>query len=250
MSEVDQIDNVMTLEDLFLSDQFGKPAAAAPSVLIDDALFRDAPLRAPLVPLAAYPMTTGTQASTTHLRRNRSFAAVSGVAAAMLIAVGFISSPAKTRNTGEQAIGGGTTTVPKTPPVHTHVVQPTGSTVNVPNPSASSGIDLASVRVGVGNAHGAAAVLATATHTATPTPSSPSVVTKPTTTPTPTAPSGSVLSPVVHLVGQVVSTTGNTVTGVSNTLTAALPVAAPVTNLVGGLGGTLSGLGNRLVASA
>src|SRR5580704_17663593 len=100
MSEVDQIDNVMTLEDLFLSDQFGKPAAAAPSVLIDEALFRDAPLRAPLVPLAAYPMTSGMHASTTHLRRNRSFAAVSGVAAALLLAVGFISSPGKTKASG------------------------------------------------------------------------------------------------------------------------------------------------------
>jgi hypothetical protein len=246
MSEVDQIDNVMTLEDLFLSDQFGKPAAAAPSVLIDEALFRDAPLRAPLVPLAAYPMTSGMHASTTHLRRNRSFAAVSGVAAALLLAVGFISSPGKTKNTGEQAAG--PTTTP-TSPKGTQVTPPptqTGPGVTSANSSGTSGINLTSARVGGGSAQGAAAVLATKTSTST----SPPVVTKPTTTVAPTAPAGTVLSPVVHLVGQVVSTTGNTVTGVAGTLTTALPVAAPVTNLVGGLGGTLSGLGNSLIASA
>lgn len=58
------------------------------------------------------------------------------------------------------------------------------------------------------------------------------------------------LSPVISLVGHVVVTTGNTVTGLGSDLTTAVPPLAPVTNLVGGLGGTLSALGNGLVIAA
>jgi hypothetical protein len=255
MSEVDQIDNVMTLEDLFLSAEFGQTVVGTPTPVVDDMLFREAPLGAPLLPLAAFPAATGIHDTTTHVRRNRAFATASGVAAALLLAVGVISGAGKPAKSNVQNALPPTTVPNTTPPSGT--TQPSGGssggqTSGTPSGSGPGGsaliAELSSNERGQSARTGSAAVLAG--HPAgTPTPP-----TSPTSPSTPssggTSPSGSVLSPVITLVGQVVVTGGNTVSGVATTLTDVAPPLAPVTGLVGGLGSTLSGLGNNLIAAA
>jgi hypothetical protein len=249
MSEVKEFENVTNLEDLFLSREFGKSDVGSPASLRDDTLFGGAPTRAPLVPRGVAPAVVGVHDTATHLRRNRMIATVSGVAAALLVAVGFVSGTGKPGKTGGQvsAIQPTTTTTP-TGPTKTSGGQPSPGS---PNPTSGvittpTGIELSAVSGG--NSHAAAGTqpdgVTGGGHQTPPPPT-----TKPGTT-TPTAPSGSVLSPVVDLVGQVVVTTGNTVSGASTTLTTALPPLAPVTSVVGGLGGTVTGLGDSLITSA
>jgi hypothetical protein len=255
MSEVDQIDNVMTLEDLFLSAEFGKTVVDTPASAVEP-LFLETSLGAPLLPLASFHLATGTHGTTTHMRRNRAFATASGVAAALLLAVGLISSTGKPSNSGSQTAVNKTTTTttPKSSKSSGHPksnVGPTGR--NVPGSGGStpgqalgptggsSHVVTTAYTVG-GTGGGTVGGGTPGTPTKTPTPSNPA--------PSTTGTSGSVLSPVITLVGQVVVTTGNTVTGVGSTLTTALPPLAPVTNIVSGLGGTLSDLGNNLVIAA
>jgi len=249
MSEVDQIDNVMTLEDLFLSAEFGKTVADAPAPVFEP-LFLETSPGAPLLPLAAFPSTTGTHGTTTHLRRNRAFATASGVAAALLIAVGFISTSGKTGNSGgvhavktTHPNGSGTKPSKGNNPGGKVPTSGGGSTPSFAASSGSPRIDVAADTIGGTGVGGGGTTIG-----------KPPIGTPPTKTtnpsPSTTGTSGSVLSPVISLVGQVVVTTGNTVTGVGSTLTTALPPLAPVTNIVSGLGGTLSDLGNNLVIAA
>jgi hypothetical protein len=65
------------------------------------------------------------------------------------------------------------------------------------------------------------------------------------TTPAPTPPGGA-LAPVVTLVGHAVTTVGNTATTLTTGLGVTLPALSPVTNVVGGVGGDLSVLGDSL----
>ncbi|HWE66177.1 MAG TPA: hypothetical protein VG298_05990 [Acidimicrobiales bacterium] len=268
MSEVEQVDNVMSLEDLFLSHEFGKTAVDASAAVREDTLFGGTTPRAPLVPLASAPTAsigrvTG-HVSTTHIRRNRTIAAVSGIAAALLVAVGLITNTGKPTSSGEHSIG--PTTIPNpggggnsTPPVTT---PPTGSSTTPGGTAGStSGSQLASSSGRGSTVHDATGVGATATVVDVITPTGGNgggaPVTSPTSTTTPGSPTTpatpqakTILTPVVQLLGQVVQTTGNTVTGASTTLGGVLPPLAPVTSLLGGLGSTVSGLGTSLIVSA
>jgi len=77
MSQEKQIDQVIGLEELFLSQEFGQTpgGGTAPA--------------GPLVPLVPTASEVAGHASTTHRRRN-AFAALSGAAAALLVALGLI----------------------------------------------------------------------------------------------------------------------------------------------------------------
>src|SRR5580704_11280829 len=121
MSEVKEYENVMTLEDLFLSHEFGKTAVAMPGAVQEDTLFGGAPPRPLMVPRAAAPAAVGGHASTTHLRRNRMVATVSGVAAALLLAVGFVSGASKSGKPPVQTASG---TLPTSPTGGHHVTSP------------------------------------------------------------------------------------------------------------------------------
>ena len=283
MSEVSEFENVTTLEDLFRSrafDQAHRPrrvtapprAQVGPSSRLEDLLlgrFDDATVpvadlpRTPVGPRPPTPVRAGGSRhdTTTHLRRNRVIATVSGIAAAFLLAIGVITSPRTGRpSPGEQA-SRTTTSTPSTThhttPTHhttsgssttpaptggTHTTAPAGSTTG----AGSATIQLASDTVGSGPAP------TTVPPTATLPPGAPGAGQPGPggSQPAPPAATGTVLSPVVHLVGQVVKTTGTTVTGLSGGLGGALPVLSPVTDLTGGLGSTLSGLGDDLIATA
>jgi hypothetical protein len=251
MSDVKQADDVMTLEDLFLSRDFGKPlAVTAPAE--NDTLFGAAPPRSPLVPLVAAP--TAAHNSTTH-RRRQMFAAVSGLAAVVLVGVaiaGAITGKPKAGNGTTQA-SGGTTTTPGTgtsvvkPPVKTKT--PTNVIPTTPGSGGSSGINLADESSGgpVSTSGDTISITVTGGKSG----GSPTVTVKS----NPPPPSGSsggssggVLTPVVSLLGHVVTTAGTTVYTASVGLEGTLPGLSPVTGLVGSLGNGLTGLGDSLIA--
>ncbi len=261
MSEVDQIDNVMTLEDLFLSAEFGKTVVEESTPVIEPLFWETSP-GAPLLPLAAFPSTTGTHGTTTHMRRNRAFATASGVAAVLLVAVGCAVRHRKAseelRWTPRAEPPPQRRMLPATKQVAAAVAvvvaeraclpvasqSPTGfapeCSYNLDHVRSTSRVAERAIRP---NRRGQWRTHTGGTGTAgtgTTTPSTPSA----------TAPSGTILSPVISLLGHVVVPVGNTVTGLGGTLTTALPPLAPVTSIVSGLGNTLSLLGNNLIVSA
>jgi len=262
MSEVRDAENITTLEDLFRSREFGKPVARVAPVQ-NDTLFGGTSPRVPLVPLAAAP--SASHLTTTHLRpqsqsRNRLFATVSGVAAAVLIAVGFVTGIGKpgTNKLGPSAL----TTTPST------------------DGGAAGGKELGSGHNGGGGGgnngggnngggnnggqltsrSGGSSVRTNATVTDFVPPTGPIGIGKPnpvaptTPTPIPTGPAptgatGSLLTPVVNLVGHLVTTVGTTVNTAGTGLSGTLPALTPVTSgVVGGLGNVLTGLGDSLIA--
>jgi len=247
MSEQKTEHNVTSLEDLFLSQEFGKPRIGIDATGPESTLFGGVSPRGPLVPMAG--STAVGHGSTTHLRRNRSFAAMSGAAAALLIAVGLAGSLG---NTPKPGLHSALSTTPTTTPNQTNGNGPSGSQLPTTSPAsgAAAPVQLASFSVtGSGGSATHGSVVAPATNAATVTHGgAPS--TKPTPTPpVSTAPAPGVLTPVVSLVGHVVSTTGGAVTGLSSSVGTTLPAAAPVTNIVGAVGGTLIDLGDMLSAT-
>jgi hypothetical protein len=249
MSEVRDAENITTLEELFRSREFGRPVAqVAPAR--NDTLFGGTSPRAPLVPLAAGP--SADHLTTTHLRqqsqsRNRLFATVSGVAAAVLIAVGFVTGIGKPGSKAQLHSATPPTTPTTTPkPVKPNPIKPVpGTNTNPGSAALASGSGRSSVRTD-----------ATLTDVMPPTsPIGPSGPQKPPpsaptgpTGPAPTGTSGSLLTPVVNLVGHLVTTVGTTVNTAGTGLSGTLPVLTPVTSgVVGGLGNVLTGLGDSLI---
>ncbi|HEX3794655.1 MAG TPA: hypothetical protein VHV57_09155 [Acidimicrobiales bacterium] len=243
MSDVKDVE--MSLEDLFLSHEFGKVgvATAAPT-LASTGLFPE--FEAPLFMVPRAGSAAIGHSTTTHLRRNRTYAVMSGaVAAALVVAIGVSGATnGRTGKTGGvQALhpiggtsvggsgaisgGGGSTTAPGTD------VAPAASSGNVAT--------LASATQGSSTGVGPGTIVRI---TIVPTPggnSSP---------PSSTAPAGTILAPVIHLVGQVVAVTGNTLIVTTGGLGNALPVASSVTGLLGNVSQTLSNVGNALVTTA
>ncbi len=156
MSEVRDAENITTLEELFRSREFGKPVARVAPVK-DDTLFGGTPPRAPLVPLAAAP--SAGHFGTTHVRlqsqdRNRLFATVSGVAAAVLIAVGFVTGIGKpgTKSPGVSATGTTlppTTTTPTTTPIGPPPITPVIKTGGTAGLASARGGSLVSTKATV-----------------------------------------------------------------------------------------------------
>jgi|HubBroStandDraft_1064217.scaffolds.fasta_scaffold71485_2 hypothetical protein len=255
-----------SLEDLFLSREFGRPRAGGtnldPESDPERALFGGSSVRAPLVPmvpLAGVPAgawsTSGTgsgvvHGTTTHIRRNRTFAAMSGAAAALLVAVGLAGSLGHSNKTngivGKSALqSGGKAIKTGTGNGNGKGNTPTPGTTN---PAVTStGTDLGnSTRNGAG---GKATLVNYTTPTpiqvvncCAPTPTTPSG-SQPTTTPTPPTAAKTGLLP---LVGSVVSTVGTTVTGVSSDVNTTVPALKPVGDLVAPVGGTVVDLGDVL----
>ncbi len=237
------------LEQVFLSEEFGRPTAITAA----------APAAAGAPALVALPGgATGERDST----RYRAIAAVSGVAAAALVVVGIATGTGQTtkqpsvsaqgqhpgpnqpattggaRTQGGAPQPGASPTAPvgssggetafaqlasaSSSPAPAVVVEvPQGTTVEVVSspPAGSSGSGGSS---GTGGSGGA------------PPPA------------TSTGGGGNVLTPVLVVVGNTVSTVGTTVTLASNGLGTALPGAAPVTGLLGSLGATVTSLGRSV----
>jgi hypothetical protein len=268
MSENTDSAAVLTLEDLFLSREFGRPRNA--NIAGEPTLFGRAPLGGPLVPRVVTSVSglAGLVAhdTPTHIRRNRAFAAVSGVAAALLVAVGFVShaqtSPGSSTRLGTAALGAGgaaavkdhssktlhrTTGTPGT----TNLVQPTGG--NSPGSGGGANINVASFTERTGTTSAIHTIqpspIVTSTAPGTTVGSKPTKPSAPTVTaPAPSA-SGNVLTPVVTLVGHTVTTVGNTASTAATGLAVTLPPLSPVTSIVGSLGGDLTGLGDSLVGT-
>jgi hypothetical protein len=250
-----EVQAALSLEDLFLSNEFGRPRNGSAVAAGASTLFRSAPLRGPLVPRAATSVSGLVGHDTTsQLRRNRAFAAVSGVAAALLVVVGIVThASAPSSNLGTAAIGQKTTqiTVPNHPGT-APVTTPTGG-VPVPPVGVGSGTG-GGTNIGLAAFNGGTGSIATRTIIGTPgvvTVSPPPKSTGTTATnpakpaPTPAAPGGA-LAPVVTLVGHAVTTVGNTATTLGSGLGVTLPGLSPVTDVVGSLGGGLSSLGDML----
>jgi hypothetical protein len=247
MSEVKQAENVMSLEDLFLSHEFGKQRVAVATPFPEDTLFGVATVTAPLVPMVAAPMAG--HLSTTHLRRNRMIAAASGVAAALLFGVAVFAQTGNSAKTGGVQASGSTTTTPiggrSTGNHHGTGITP-ASNPNPPSGTTGGGtvgnlVSYLSAGGGSGNAQpGTTGGTTGSGGGGKPTAGNPS----------PTAPSSpsspDLLSGVVDLVGNVVTVASNTVSGTSTTLGSTLPLIAPVTGVTGDVGSTLTGLGDML----
>ncbi|HEY1827310.1 MAG TPA: hypothetical protein VGF87_04785 [Acidimicrobiales bacterium] len=245
---------VLSLEDLFLSREFGQPRAFAPAAT--DTLFGNGSSRGPLVPLTAGAGSVAGHLTTTHLRRNRSlFAAVSGAAAALLVAVGVLAQThSPTKPTGEAIGSGGKGSVtPVTIPHGFPLPTTTATTGTVVTPASGGTVGLADF----GNGSSGSTTLVHTTH---PLPVTLPSITQPgnqvgvvpgtPSTPAPASTSGNVLTPVVTLVGHAVTTVGATASTASLGLGVTLPVITPVTGVVGSLGGTLSNLGDSLSGTA
>jgi hypothetical protein len=226
MSQEKATDQVIGLEELFLSQEFGQTLSGG-----------TAPA-GPLVPLVPTASEAAGHASTTHRRRN-AFAALSGTAAALLVALGVIGGPGR-----------------PTPVIHSaSPVTPSGR--GGPSPGFGRGAGI-SADTSAGSAPGSATPFGsgstrlTVTSRGTPvsladlTTSTPGGVTSPQpgatgfptgrvtqpgsgpgTASTPPAPSGDPLAPVTSSVGSVVPGAGTAVSGLVTTITTGLPAATP-----------------------
>jgi hypothetical protein len=269
MSEQDAVEFV-SLEDLFLSREFGQPGGGErlSNSEAERTLFGGPTPRAPLVPMVPLAGTPGASGpgpahgTTTHIRRNRALAAMTGAAAALLLAVGLAASLGHVpkKSLGANALhappttipgakvtgrnpGGPTTTVPPTTPSSgSPTAQLTGSGVGGGNSThGGSPATLVSVTKGngtggngngTGGGKGGGSGTGSGGGTTSPPPSS---------TPPPTTSGG---TGVVALVGNVVSTVGTTVNGVSNDVSTTLPPLKPVGDLGDSVGGTVVDLGD------
>lgn len=232
------------LEQVFLSEWFGHPEAIA-------AEHASATATTPAVAQPTLVLLAGR--GTEHdAARYRAIGAVSGVAAAALVVAGVVS-------TGQPS-GQPTISAQGPPPGHS---SPAPGTVPLPGPggvttqpSTSTGTPSPPPTAG----SGAATVVQLASTT---TPAIPAVVVE-VPPPTPVAPStpppsgttpppapapgggGNILKPVLSVVGNTVSTVGTTVTSASNDLAQALPPASPVTGLLGNVGSMVTSLGQSV----
>jgi hypothetical protein len=255
MSDQKEYQDVLSLEDLFLSHEFGRPRVVSDPTL-DDTLFGSVPPRGPLVPMAATAAVgiVGHSTTTHHQRqtRRRAMAVLSGAVAALLAAI------------GAGALAGHPTQAPSNVAIG-NLKLGGPSPFQVPtghgNP-ATTGLGSGGLLPGGGGSGAELAAFNAGTHTTTVTtgPTVIVVITKPPGTTggggSPTAPGqpapatsgggSDLLTSVVVLVGHVVSTTGSTVTVATDGLGNALPPLSGVTGLLGNLGGTVTGLGNTL----
>jgi hypothetical protein len=240
---------------LFLSHEFGRPRSGSAVAAGASALFRSAPLRGPLVPRAVTSVSglVGHD-GTSDLRRNRAYAAVSGVAAALLVVAGIVahtSAPSSNINT---AIGSKTTQITVPNAKQSTSTSPIG-VGGTPTPPVGVGSGAGGTNIGLADFSGTGSlgtrnVVGTGPGVVTVSPPPKSTGTTSTNpakpAPTPAAAPGGALAPVVTLVGHAVTTVGNTATTLGSGLGVTLPGLSPVTNAVGSLGGGLSALGDML----
>jgi hypothetical protein len=243
----------VALEDLFRGQEFGKTAAVAPANA-PDVLFAPAPPR-PLTPLS--PLVARTGHDTTTHRRNRFVATASGVAAALLVAIGLATNTGKSpSNAGTVAIGGKTVPQsPQSPLTKTpgFVTPPIGGGVPTAFASATGATGIRTAAKTFGGSIGGGSTSGSTGGTkggGSGGSGGSSGGGGGTGTTPPTSSSGSILTPVVSIVGHVVVSTGAIVTAASSGLGNTVPPITPVTNVLGGLGGTVAGLGWGIVKLA
>ena len=226
MSQENPTDQVSGLEELFLSQEFGqKPGGGtAPA--------------GPLVPLVPTASEAAGHASTTHRRRN-AFAALSGTAAALLVALGLIGGTGRPTPVVHSASPSTPSGRGGPPPGFGR-----GAGISVDTSAGSGPLRL----TGTAPSRGTSVSLAditTATEASAMPRQQPSDVPGATGLPagrvTPAAPSpapsGDPLAPVTSSVGSVVPGASTAVSGLVTTITTGLPAAAPLPLTAGPLGG-------------
>jgi hypothetical protein len=239
---------VTSLEDLFLSREFGRPRPVAPARR--DAVVR--PIRPDIT--AAAPAGAVLRA---YPSRNRAVAAMSGVAAAALVVAGVAAGTGHAPVTGISAQGPQSHPKTSTGPGQgqTPTPSPTPGSVTAPASTFSSATGTVNARtVSTALTPRSPAVVVvvpsgtTVTVVSTPQPVSNAGGGTSPAQPTPPA-SSNPLTPVVIVVGNAVTTVGNTVTTAGTGLSGTLPAVAPVTTVISNLGGAVSGLGKMLGAT-
>jgi hypothetical protein len=245
----DEVAEPPQLEQVFLSREFGHPEAVTATTPA---------LVAPVPALAVLPGRAERDNT-----RYRAIAAVSGVAAAALVVVGIAAGtgqPTKQPTVsaqgphGSNPIGGGGSPQGTTPTPGSPGVTPTaaaggsGSGSGTPVAQLTSATTPTSPEVVVEVPAGTTVeVVSTPPAQAAPTGTGSGSGGPP---PPPVSGGGSVLTPLLVVVGNTVSTVGATVTATSTDLGHALPVASSVTGLLGGLGATVVSLGRSVVGTA
>jgi hypothetical protein len=273
MSEQDAVEFV-SLEDLFLSREFGQTLGGEhlSGSEAERTLFGGPSPRAPLVPMVPLAGTPGASGSglahgtTTHVRRNRALAAMTGAAAALLLAVGLAASlghvPKKSlgtnaliappttipgaKVTGQKPPGSGTVVPPTSPSSGNPTAQLTGNGGGLGAGNSTHGVSTAALVTGGhgnGNGNGSGGGNGSGSGNGSGTGSGGGTTSPPPSSPPPT-PSGG--TGVVALVGSVVTTAGTTVNGLSNDVSTSVPALTPVGNLGDSVGGTVVDLGDML----
>jgi hypothetical protein len=232
MSQEKTTDRVIGLEELFLSQEFGQTLSGG-----------TAPA-GPLVPLVPTASEAAGHASTTHRRRN-AFAALSGTAAALLVALGLIGGPGRPTPVVHSAS-------PSTPSGRGGPPPGSGRGAGISaDTSASSGplrltaaasrgtsVSLAEITTapsaGVAPKPGATGVPAGRVVPAGSGPGTGSTSPSPSASP---SPSGDPIAPVTSSVGSVVPGASTAVSGLVTTITTGLPAATPLPLTAGPLGG-------------
>jgi hypothetical protein len=232
MSQEKTTDRVIGLEELFLSQEFGQTPGGGTA---------PAGPRVPLVPTAS---EAAGHASTTHRRRN-AFAALSGTAAALLVALGLIGGPGRPTPVVHSAS-------PSTPSGRGGPPPGSGRGASISaDTSASSGplrltaaasrgtsVSLAEITTapsaGVALKPGATGVPADRVVPAGSGPGTGSTSPSPSASP---SPSGDPIAPVTSSVGSVVPSASTAVSGLVTTITPGPPAATPLPLSAGPLGG-------------
>jgi hypothetical protein len=229
MSEHMKTETALSLEDLFLSREFGQMGTVTSAVT-----------------------TPGPHVSTALERRNRKYAAVGGVAAAVLVALGLVVTaghspkPGGTVASGTTGVGQNRNAKTDGPPVPTSAMMLTAATVSDNGSAGSAQADAADAAATSG-APAATHPVTTSTPVRTAggeTNVSTPAVNGPTPAPTSTtSSSGGAVAQVTNLAGTAVAATTTTA---SDALAATVPQLAPVMAVVGSSGGSISSLGNTM----
>jgi len=226
MSQENPTDQVSGLEELFLSQEFGQTPSGG-----------TAPA-GPLVPLVPTASEAAGHASTTHRRRN-AFAALSGTAAALLVALGLVGGTGRPTPVFHSASPSTPSGRGGPPPGFGR-----GAGISVDTSAGSGPFQL----TGTAPSRGTSVSLAditTATQASAKARQQPSDVPGATGLPagrvTPAAPSpapsGDPLAPVTSSVGSVVPGASTAVSGLVTTITTGLPAATPLPLTAGPLAG-------------
>jgi hypothetical protein len=244
-----QAEDAISLEDLFLSREFGAPPGTTGMSGTTRIVYGT---KASAAVTSAPASTAVGHSAVTHARRNRALAVLSSAAAMLVVAIGLAASlrhsPAAHGPTsalqpphhtvipkgGGTKTGGGSTTTPPPAPVTSPSSEQPGNDLTDLGGNSASGSSRALVTGYVVTS--AAVAPTTPSAPSSPPPSTPTAPT------TPAAPAPST-NPVTGLVGGVVASVGNTVTGLSTTVGAVVPaVGDPVGGLVTSLGNSIGGL--------
>jgi hypothetical protein len=244
------------LEQVFFSEFFGHPEALAePSAPV---ITVTAPQTRPSLVL----LPGRGDAERDFTRYRGAIGAVSGVAAAALVVAGLSSGTG--RMTGQPTIsaegghrGHGSPHPGALPPgtgsggvaTQPSTSGPTGGTATPPVAPAGSGVGAGVVQLASATTTATAAVVVEVPPPPQVAPPPPPPPPPPTTPPGSSPGGGSVLTPVFVTVGNTVSTVGATVTAASTDVAKVLPAVSPVTGLLSSVGATVASLGQSVAAA-